>query len=55
MAPHIHCDSTSDSLETNDIHANILYGEVAVHVMKSYGGQLPTLAEQEAGWAPHPV
>jgi hypothetical protein len=39
-AHNIHCGNSGVLLETN-IHANIIYGEVAVHAMKSHEGNSP--------------
>jgi len=43
MAHNIHCDYSSVLIETNNIHADIIYtyGEVGVHAMKSHKGNIP--------------
>jgi len=41
MAHNIHHDYSSVLLETNNIHADIIYGEVAAHAIKSHKGNSP--------------
>jgi len=38
MAHNIHCDYSGVLLETNSIHADIIYDEAGIHVMKSHKG-----------------
>jgi hypothetical protein len=41
MAHNIHHDYSSVLFETNNIHIDIIYGEVSVHAMKSHKGNSP--------------